>query len=320
MKLINLTFAILLSNSFFAQLSLSRSEMLPYGSYLSFKDVANVSVLDTNIQGENVTWDFSSFTNATTQSGFNITVKSPSDTPYESTFANANYVYHEQPNNAFRYFNLTNSTMERVGSYSNGNTKIYNDPQVEYVFPMVYGVDNTDLWDNSSSSSGGSYRVECIGTGILKLPSSSHSALFCRVTTEESFFEINAYFWYSADNGSVLLQYIVGDGFFIGTSVKYLNSSTLGQEDVVSNVSDFKVLNPVNEYVIVNFTNNSGEELVYLITDVNGREVLTNDILSSEKNVLIKEDFSNYKSGMYFISIKSKLNAEIFKTSKFIKM
>src|SRR3990172_9848579 len=136
------------------QPALLSDEMAPFGTVFKLKQIQNLNIIDTTIQGAGVTWDFTGLTNDPFYLDLIVTITDPAQTPYSSDFPNANYSYKEEPSTAYRYFYLDTSKMERIGSWSGGVLKTYNDPQVEYVFPLTLGVSNFDTWDNDQSSSG----------------------------------------------------------------------------------------------------------------------------------------------------------------------
>src|SRR4051812_49215994 len=102
-----------------AQLQLLSTEMLAYGSVMTDKSVLNLSVIDTSIQGAGVFWNFASIIPDPSVQNLVVTITDPAGTPYGSSFPNSNYGYYEVQGSytAYRYFSLTGTKMERVGSY-----------------------------------------------------------------------------------------------------------------------------------------------------------------------------------------------------------
>lgn len=302
---------------FHAQMTLERTEMLAFGSVMTMKAIDNIDAIDTSIQGPNVVWNFSNLTVNSSLGDLIVEIVEPASTPYGSNFPTSNYAYKETPL-AYRYFDLTNSKMERVGSYSStGLLKTYSDNQIEYVFPTVYGTVSNDTWMNDASSFGGVYNLEIIGTGTLNLPSGTHNALMARVYLEDGFLTLTNYYWYSADDGSILIQYIPGDGFFVGPNARYLSGLTAGNE-ILENIGSFNMVNPISDVISCSFENNSGEQLFYHIFDLFGKEIAMGEVISSNKSSKIEAEVSNFKSGLYFLNITS-ANGEGFKTVKIIK-
>lgn len=194
-----------------AQPVLNSNEMLPFGSVMNLWPAGNPGiVIDTALQGANAVWDFSALSHWTGNNpDMQITVVDPSTTPYASLFPSANYAWMEQPNTAYRYFNLSSSSLQRVGSFTFG-PNVYSNPQVEMVYPLQLGTSNTDTWNNTFSATGGTYSLRCVGTGTLILPSATwEDVLMVRVwVTEGDNDPFLGYFWYSSVNGAVLVQSI----------------------------------------------------------------------------------------------------------------
>jgi hypothetical protein len=303
-----------------AQLQLLSSEMLPYGSVMTDKNVLNISAIDTTITGAGAFWNFSSINNNVSVANLIVTIVDPATTPYGSSFPNSNYGYLEVQGSytGYRYFDLNSAKMERVGSYvSNLNT--YSDPQIEYVFPLELGTVSNDTWDNTNSSSGGTYDFECIGTGTLIIPGGSYDALMVRVHITESFLDYYAYFWYSADNGSVLLQYIVGDGVFITESANYLGSLTVAGVADNEFINGLAYNNPVQTELNLSFQSKSSGNYRYTAINAVEQEIVRgNTHIDSGSRENLNIDFSGYPAGIYFLTIQSEKPGEV-KTLKIVK-
>lgn len=303
-----------------AQVKLTSDEMLPFGSVMTQKSVMDLTVIDTTIQGANSTWNFSALTPNTATSDMVVTISNPANTPNGSAFTNSNYAYREVqgPNTAYRYFALSSSKMERVGSYLS-NINIYSDPQVEYIFPLQLGASNNDTWASTNSSFGGTYDLTCIGTGTLVLPGNSYNALMVRVHFIEGFIEFYAYFWYSSDNGAILLTYNTGDGLIIDPYGLYLASLTIDIEEN-SYLSEINYTNPVTNNFSLHFQTKINSQNSFRILNSQGQEIYKGSMesLAGIKKSL-EIDFSSYGAGIYFMNIYSAENPEHQKTIKIIK-
>lgn len=257
-----------------------------------------------------------------TTSDQEITVVDPSQTPYSSSFPTANYAYLEGPTTAYRYFNLSTTKMERIGSWSNGNLNAYSDPQVEYVFPLELGVFNNDIWASTASSFGGTYNLKCVGYGTLILPNSTYNnALMVWVEMEEAFLYLEAYFWYSADNGADLLQYIIGDGFIIPDQGTYLYAYTttgLTENEVVY---DLTYNNPIDKEMKLNFQCKESSNLEYTVINGLGKIVHSGNMsVTPQQRNELNLDFRDQKAGLYYVIINSDNSNQKVKTIKVIKM
>ncbi len=301
-----------------AQQTLLRSEMLAFGSISVQKTVANLSVIDTTSQGAGKVWNFAAIQYSSTAPDFSVHIVNPSSTPYGTSFPASNYAYKEVKGATtnYRYFNLTNSLMERVGSYvSSVNT--YSDPQVEYVFPMALGSSNYDSWASTASSSGGTYDMRAVGTGTLILPSGTYNAIMVRINVEESFLAFDTYIWYSADNGVQLLTYIAGDGVFVASQALVFHSLTVGIEEN-DFISEIKYVNPVTNMLSLNFKTSESHVIKYSIINALGQTIKTGTAGSFQNDEqAISVDMSEENSGIYFINLSDSKGSS--KTIKLIK-
>lgn len=304
-----------------AQPTLNRNEMLPIGSVMVEKYTTDFSILDTSIQGSGVIWDFSKLKNNSSIPDLVVNIVNPASTPYSANFTNSNYAYKEVSGGItkYRYFNLTNTEMERVGSYS-FNLNIYSDPQMEYIFPLTLGAINEDTWANTNSSTGGTYDIECVGDGKLILPSGTYNAIMVKAHITEFFLDIYTYFWYSSDNGAILTEYIVGDGIFTADTGFYLDSVTL---DVPINnfVTDFNYNNPITNDFTLNFQSLNSDKYSYTVFNSIGLKVLQGGYITSNEGTTesLKVDFSTFQSGVYYFTLKSEEKGQNVKTIKLIK-
>jgi len=297
-----------------AQPSLTRAKMLPFGSVDQMATASDISVLDTTKQGANVTWDFTALQDADPTNVLSYSIANPVNTPYYSTYPTSNYVQVErnlsngvEQGLSYNYFLLTDTKMERLGSQSvyTGSSSIYSDPQVEYVFPMTYNTSNNDTWASSASSFGGTYDLKCIGYGTLKLPGATYNnVLMVRVLMVE-LFTYTSYFWYNADNGAVLANYM--DMSFFGQTGIYSKVLTVAAVNEGKKlVESIKYNNPVDNTLNIRFDAKDVSELEYTITNPVGKTLLNGNMstIPSQANTF-SLDLSSLNPGMYFMTIRS---------------
>jgi hypothetical protein len=319
-------FVLLLVHITYAQHTLLRSEMLDYGSTVTHKYITNFTVIDTTIQGDGAVWDFSSLTHNESVQDLVVTMAHPDSTPYAADFPNATYAYVESSTTInYRFFNLTSDRMERVGSYvSSVNT--YTDPQIEYVFPLTLGTKNSDTWNNTNSSfGGGTYSFECVGSGTLITPTGTFDALMVRVRMVE-LFDVDAYHWYSADNGAQLLSYVVGDGLFMTNSGMYADEITVGSGTITTNIDEIDFIkdisynNPVENTLKLQFNSHVSAPCSYIIVNSVGKVVYqeTSSVIDGYQET-VTINFSNYPSGIYFLKLSIDGAETSVKTVKVIK-
>ncbi len=287
----------------YAQPVLNSNEMLPFNSIMNLKTAQNYSIIDTTIRGANATWDFTAIT-AAAGGDKSLQAVRPSATPYAALFPSANYAYVQAPTTSYSYYNLSSTKMERVGSYYTSQN-IYTNPQTEYVFPLSMGVINNDTWDNTSSSfGGGNYNLSCIGYGTLKLPGITYNnALMVRVNlTEGTFSNLWVYFWYSSDNGAVLLERIYGDGFFYPNTAIYLSSLVIGVDENES-IKNVTYNNPVQNNFAFSFYNKDGKQFDYTVRDGMGKTVLQGKVQPTQTYQTIDMNLESLSQGLYYFSM-----------------
>jgi hypothetical protein len=298
-----------------AQPVLLNSEMLPFNSQMNFQNTTSYSLIDTSIQGSNKIWDFHLIQSS--GAGIQMTVKDPATTQYGSSFPGANYCYRETPDTFYSYFSRTSTKMERLGSSYYTDLTTYSDPQIEYVFPLQLGSVNNDTWESDGNSFPGYYNINCIGYGTLKLPSVNYSnALMVRVDFSNGFFDFPVYFWYSGDNGAVLLQYIPNNGFG-GTTAMYLSSLTIGIEE---NELPYTIAynNPVNDKLSILLSSKKTAEMEYSVTDILGKITAHESFRLNGQMQDLTIDFSSLPQGIYFVRFNQQ-NETAGKTIKIIK-
>lgn len=302
-----LLFTILfISAGLMAQPVLNSNEMLPPGSSMHFKYIQNLNSIDTSLQGPNQTWNFSGLIQDMTIPELNVQIATPAQTPYGALFPTANYAYIESPTTAYRYFNLSNTKMERVGSYYSGpNT--FNDPQTEYIFPLQLGVTNMDTWDNTNSSFGGNYDLVCLGYGTLILPNATYNdVLMVRVDFNEGgIIAIQSYFWYDSNSGAILMDFIKGDGTFILDNGFYISALNVGiQENEIA--LNLRYNNPVLQSLKVNITPNISGDFNYTLINsmgqLSGSGAFNGKAL--QQNTL-EVPMEKLPAGIYFLELRS---------------
>ncbi|HEY5917360.1 MAG TPA: T9SS type A sorting domain-containing protein, partial [Chryseolinea sp.] len=172
----------------------------------------------------------------------------------------------------------------------------------ELVFPLQLGTANSDTWLSDGSSFPGTYDFTCIGSGTLKLPNGTYaSTLLVRAEVVNGFLNIVSYFWYNADNGAVLLQYLPGDDFIIPESAVYLTSMSIGIEE---NEVPYKVYynNPVDDLLSLTLVSNQNATMEYTVINSIG-DVLDHSTFrtGSQQTSNLELDFSRYAAGIYFV-------------------
>ncbi len=326
MKKIVILFCMAIAGSYaMAQPTLNSSALLNVGSSVTMQEVLNLSLIDTTVQGAGKTWDYGTLQIDPTGTPSTISYVTPSSTPSGTFFPSSNYCYIETSGSESHtaYFILSSTKLQRIGSKgsTSSTVKVYSDLQDEMMFPLSLSTKYHDTWANNASSFGGTLDFECLGYGTLKLPGNkTYSALLVRVVIDE-LFAIPVYFWYSADNGAVLLQYIAGDGFWVSESARYASSLTIVNTGVARATAAFENIsysNPVNSTFSVSLNGTKKTRADYEIMNALG-EVVKTGVYDNESRLRTDIDVSDLKPGIYFFNAQS-ISGQAVKGIKFLKL
>lgn len=297
------------------------SEMMQYGSVATIKYAQDAGPIDTTIKGANAVWNFGALVHDVTIPDLNITIQNPNTTPNGSSFPTSNYAMVEVQGGvtSYRYFNKTSTKMERVGSYTTGlNT--YSDPQIEEVFPLTLGTSNLDTWASTASSFDGNYDLTCVGYGTLTTPGGTFNDVLMVWVKMEELLVSDVYFWYDSNNGSVLLEYFVGDGFFYSDIVLYQSSSTTGIKDVFSEkyTHNISYTNPVQNILTIQSQESFSSDCEYEISNSMGEVIIG----GGTQNIgeILEINCGGLTSGLYFITFKEKDSGLQSAPIKFMKI
>ncbi|MFZ1688225.1 MAG: T9SS type A sorting domain-containing protein [Flavobacteriales bacterium] len=297
------------------QPTLLSNEMLPIGSVINMRIMQTFSAIDTMPQGANATWDFTGLSADLGAPQFIQQIVAPASTPNGATFPSSNYCWKELPNGYYRYFNLSSTKMERVGSYTT-SAKIYSDPQIEYVFPLTMGTTNYDTWETATSD--GTYALTCVGYGTLQLPGNTYDdVLMVRVNaTELGFFEYVVYFWYSSENGATLVQYIP-DGILTESGL-FIESLGIGMDehaDIASLVS----ATTVDDQLLIRF-NTTEPDVRYSIVTTSGTELMTGSLGGAAQQGEVRTvPVGGLAAGMYLLRLDTPSGRSAATALRFIK-
>ena len=302
-----------------AQPAILSTTMMSPGTSITMKTAISMSAIDTTIQGANKIWDFTALQADPSKDDFIVTVLNAANTPYASSFPASNFCYKEVSGitTYYSYFTLNSTTCERIGrgSPSSSTTIVkYSDTQIEYAFPLTMGTKSTDTWANDQSSFGGTYGFEGIGYGTLKLPGKTYSNVLMVRADVYEISHVPVYFWYNT-NGTVLVQYIKGDGFFYPRIARYASSIlNQGVKEELNEVA-ISYINPVENRFELSFNQPVLTSMQYAVLNVLGETVKGGSISSSVKSLQI--DISELNSGIYYFVANGQ--NEAIKPIKFLK-
>lgn len=147
--------------------------------------VTDPGTSDPNIDGANVTWDFSSATLALNQG--TITFVDPAGTPYAASYPTSNLaqVVTAGPNTYYTYFALSSSQLDMLAEdVGSADPSIYTDPKTPLIFPFAYPNYFIDYY----TENGTDYSVSraYMGYGTLILPTGTYTNVVKMASTSGS--------------------------------------------------------------------------------------------------------------------------------------
>jgi hypothetical protein len=306
-----LTVAVLASSSSAQVGVLNSNEMPSIGSTFTYRTVTNLNVVDT-LPGNNVTWNMAAIL-PTTQLPWDVDYIAPVNSPHPTAFPLSNYCQFESEIPRYNYYALSANTLERVGSWSTSQNA-YSDGQVELTFPLSLGTTNSDTWDNTNSSFGGTYSFTCTGHGTLVLPNATYSDVLLVRAVAYELFDIVIYQWLNAQNGAILLTYYPGDGFFVPEGAAYLLNASIGIEDRHLAL-ELRVQSVANDQLHISYT--STEELQAVVMNMNGQAIGQERLPVSTSPSTWLLDVQGLASGFYLLDLRGASGEHL--TARFAK-
>lgn len=308
-------------NQIQAQPELLSTEMPPIGSSMVYKTLIFGNI-DSTIQGPSSIWNFSSIIPDSLIPDLILNVIDPASTSQAGIFPSTNYCL-EQPyftNNFYTYFNLNNTALEKLGTYSD-TPNIYTNSQIDYLFPITLGSSNYDSISCTLNPMATYYSYECVGTGTLILPGGTYNAIMLRIKSDERVNGLNIYKWISSDNGVTLFTsdakaYDPYVGGFLST---YLHSLTIGIDEI-SSFHEINYQNPIENNFLLNYNSKISSKYFFELHNALGQNIYnTEQTAIGGINSSLNIDFSTYASGVYFLNIRSEMSGRLIKSLKLVK-
>ena len=301
---------ISISSVLFAQVELSSNTLPPFGTVISYLSCPPM-MIDTTIQGSDVTWNFGSLS-----TGVSVKTHSfmdPASTPYASNFTNANYarMVTDFGGTRYYYYDKTITYLELVGIWSSSSSNV---SLTQLVFPMMLGTQHTSNWGDISISIAG------IGTGTLVLPTGTYTdvVMVRRIQIDDQGTFYNFYEWYSSDNGSLLLYRMSSnDPLFTFDSGVVWNISTAVSEHHESD--DLRFATPViNELELIHGSGISGTTDL-LITNSMGQVVRIAAFTVAPGDDHSRLFVGDLARGCYLLTLRPRDSSSATRTIRFIK-
>lgn len=307
---------LILTASAFAQPTLLSSELAPFGNTYFYKHVGTFTAIDTNQQGANQTWDFSSVL-ITSDPDFTVSIFDPAQSVHGIQFPNANWGTLEGPLMDYNFFVNSSTQLERVGGYNmTDGYFMYDNTQIEYVFPFTY----PQSWSDSSNIIGNLFptylQVDNIGFGTVVVPGYTYTNVIMSRAVLESFIPIVQYVWYSSDDGQPVFAYVPETFFTPEVGVYLYNISTGIEEKDFANNIIFN--NPFTSSLNLAFASGMAVGINYELINSMGKIIRSGKI---EKSTFHKFsiEMQNESAGLYVLTITDTENPARIKSLKVIK-
>ncbi len=303
-----------------SQTMLLSNEIPAFGEVKNYAFDVSQSIIDTNIQGINVVWNYNQLVADTLADNLEFFYTDPTTTPYGINFPNSNYCTRETRgvNTAYSYFIVSNQQMERIGRYQ-VSLNSCTDSQIELVFPLEFGTTNYDTCIRTNYPYSGFYSIECIGSGTLILPIGSFSAIMARVYSGNYSYSELEYHWYDADNGQTLLTYTEDPYASHMFYTRFLTSFSTGIEKNFF-LTDIKYNSLITTDFSLMLESKQTSKYLISIVSASGQFIQAQECsLQSGVRENIRMDFSRLSSGVYFCRIIDEKSKNLIKTLKLVK-
>lgn len=286
MKYFTLLLVVITSSTFIHAQPVLQSKELPEGVIVPF---AFGTTTGPGAAGANVTWDFS---NATVSNAGTFERIDASESPYNSQFPNATYVFKISAGAGFyNHYNLTNSIFEWVG-YRMGaaNKDLTPDPITFVKFPMQYNDIYYDTVKSTDLSIDEVDTVQYDAYGTLITPYATYNNAV-RIKTGD------LYEWYVADTAYFTYAFVQVQG----TSIRifdYEKPTATGIDNLLTTKTSIYP-NPASDFVT--FTADrpiSGQISIY---NLSGIEVASDKITGVNATV----STNHLATGIYTYQIVS---------------
>lgn len=293
-------------------------------------DVKSIRRADTTdiIQGAsglNVTWDFSKLV-----IGLDIqtvTYLNPKTTPYADTFPAATVATAD--NGTYYYFKCDSTEYISLGVASTQSILKYSEPLVNMKYPFSYGSNFMDSTFNAIN--GMTVKQHTIitadGKGTLILAGKTfYNILRVKTVTHSidssqfliSIFDYEDYTWYDGINKTALL---VVSFTKMKSSIGFdLNSKSVSvSNDIISGIDENLILskneleiypNPASDIIFIETSNKNIRELIYEISDMQGRLIKRGTTLTGTINI------NSLENGLYSVLVRTGSNVFIKRVIK----
>jgi len=290
-----IAFLGLITSTYAQDYTVTWEEELPIGSSYVQTDVMFPVFMDTT-SGTGITWDFSDIDLSSTTTM--IQVVDPEDTPNGASFPSASHCTYYPASGGYYYAEHTSASHIEIGRQLGSTVRIYPDPYIERVYPMMVGSTHSDEYRTSPADFGTTAWYTVIGSGSLQLPGATYpNVLLMRFTSEFSY-AITSYKWIDASTGATLMLLRPADiELEFGWVLTSLEVGMFEPQEAL----EASLTTSMEGTVEIRYT--SAVALTYSILDTRGRELSSGSLTPTSTAKKATLNFPSASKGLYLVSL-----------------
>jgi hypothetical protein len=308
--------------------------------------VFTMEVPNVGDAGADKVWDFTNVTPDTID--FEFKYLDPATTPFVDSFPNSNSCLAVPEFGIYLYFKLNSDLWEFHGNALGISQQVYQDPQVQLMFPMNYEDSFTDDFASTLVSFGvvqygtGTTTVTADAYGTVILPTGTFDNVMRITVLEETVDSTDLglgiiekihttttnYIWYSADHPGplcirdysesfqvALVPPLPPDTLFMDPDSSFQYDPTAGSSAVPYFIADAFELqvspNPFSSELNLNFTVENGQKLKFELQTMNGQVVYTEDYTATQGQNSLQIHVQGMPAGSYMAILRGEEKGSI---------
>lgn len=266
--------------------------------------------------GANQTWDLSSMT---VTNSTQISIESPANTQYSSSFPDANIAWVNGSSGQVAYYNGSASSLQFYGMHIPGTATLsYDDPEDQLQFPLTYNDSFTDTFYTEYTANGitfyreGTTTVTADGYGTLITPEGTFDNVL-RVHTEQIYqdsanisgspyiidYDTDVYSWYKEGYHSYLASnFSLSSTNGPQSSASYISNLPVSTNEITRDISCKVFPNPASEKINIELS--AKDDVSVKMINSAGQEVETT-VHKQGQNLQL--DVSGLPEGLYLVRI-----------------
>ncbi|NOX86823.1 MAG: T9SS type A sorting domain-containing protein [Chlorobi bacterium] len=283
--------------------------------------------LDPGPGGASQTWDYGSVQAEGTDQ---FSVISPSGTPFENQFPEANITFYvnNETGEIYSYADLSTSEILSYGAgivTDTGNLIMhYSDPEKQMEFPFSFNDSFTDDYFAVFEVIGmtihrrGTSTVTADAWGSITTPETTYGSVL-RIKNESNIVDSvfmgsiflmartsssTDYSWYTGDDGYPVFTITISQDEESTDTTGSFKTTPESVGENTNNLSNIRVYpNPANNILYVSIPSENEDDLIISLLDLTGKEIIRkNHDFSAQRNP-VTLDLNNLSPGMYFLRV-----------------